>query len=65
MKTTKIAIILLILGLTILAGCGSGTTGAVPRTPPQPSGGGCGIAMPPEQTPLAQAADNAKISQAM
>jgi hypothetical protein len=43
-KTAVVA--LLLVGLLFVAGCGSGATGAVPRAPSAPSGGGCGIAAP-------------------
>lgn len=47
-KLGIVIIALLTVGLLVLAGCagGSSATGAVPRAPAAPSGGGCGIAAP-------------------
>ncbi len=38
-------LIMLFLLVLVVTGCGS-PTGNVPRAPPQPSGGGCGVAAP-------------------
>ncbi len=39
-----ILLILLVMGLVFVAGCGGGTTG---YTPAPPSGGGCGVSISP------------------
>lgn len=51
--------------LLVLAGCGSGSTGAVPRAPAAPSGGGCGIAAPADNAPLASLAENTAANSAL
>ncbi len=52
----------LLSALLVMAGCSDSATGNVPRAPPAPSGGGCGIAAPAETAPeagsIAAAAEN-------
>jgi len=57
---------LLVVGLLFIAGCGSGATGAVPRAPPAPSGGGCGIGAPADvQAEIVAAADAVEANNAL
>lgn len=50
-KISLMMIALLSIGLLVLAGCSSDSSGSVPRAPPAPSGGGCGIGAPADVAP--------------
>jgi len=57
-KLSLMMIALLSIGVLVLAGCSSGSAGSVPRAPPAPSGGGCGIGAPADVMPdIAAAVD--------
>jgi hypothetical protein len=50
MNKKHLIVAVLLIGLLAIAGCTS-ATGSVPRAPPAPSGGGCGIAAPSDASP--------------